>query len=149
MRSSLIILLCVTILATGAAVAHGGEARLTRPVVPGGLTSRGVPQTMWFQGLVCDVSTGEPLDTTCDIATEIYDSLSDGTSLWGPEAHNAVPVTVGWFSIELGSVESPLPSFDAPPYYLELTIDGETLSPRQKLASVPASLRAARADEGG
>jgi len=40
-----------------------------------------------------------------------------------------------------------LPDFHSPPYFLQLTIEGELLTPRQKLASVPTSFHARDADE--
>jgi hypothetical protein len=57
-----------------------------------------------------------------------------------------VVITEGWFNIELGSVVSPLPSFASPPYYLSLQVNGEYLTPRLKLASVPSALQSATSD---
>jgi hypothetical protein len=109
--------------------------------------SRAVPQTVWFQGFLADSASGEPITGQYDITAEIFEAAEEGTPLWGPETHTMTPVTDGWFNIELGLIEPPLPSFDSPPYYLQLTIGDETLEPRQKLASVPAALRASQADE--
>lgn len=63
----------------------------------------------------------------------------------GPESHAAAPIVEGWFNIELGKTVA-LPAFSSPPYYLQLTVNGEALSPRLKLASVPSSLRAQTAE---
>ncbi len=97
---------------------------------------RGITETIWFQGFLADVDTGDPIDGTVTVEAEIFDASTGGTSLWGSESHSGVVVVEGWFNIELGSIES-LPGFDAPPYYLELTVDGELMDSRQKLASVP------------
>ena len=97
--------------------------------------------TVWFQGYLADSVTGDPLTGTYDVAAAIYTLESGGTPAWGPETHTAAQVTEGWFHIELGSIVAPLPDFSSPPYYLELTVNGEVMSPRQKLASVPAAIR--------
>ena len=109
---------------------------------------RSVPGTVWFQGYLAEVSTGDPVSGQVDITAQLFDQAEDGSSLWGPETHESVVVSNGWFQIELGSVVAPLPSFDTPPYYLELTVAGEALAPRQKLGSVPTALRADATDEG-
>jgi hypothetical protein len=109
---------------------------------------RSIETTVWFQGFLADYSTGEPVDNeTYEIVANIYSAASGGVWHWGPETHGAVPISDGWFSIELGSVIGGLPAFDDPPYYLDLTIDGETLDPRLKLASVPSAFQSAAADE--
>lgn len=108
--------------------------------------SRDIQETIWFQGFVADATSGEPINATYTVIAEILDSSLDGSSVWGPETHNTTLITDGWFNIELGSIASPLPSFDDPPYFLELTIDGEVLGPRLKLASVPSAFRASSSD---
>lgn len=121
---------------------------LRTPTLPQEHVSRAVEPTVWFQGFLADSVTGDPVDASFDVVAEIFDASEGGGSVWGPETHAAVSVVDGWFNIELGSIQSPLPTFDAPPYYLELTVNGETLEPRQKLASVPSALRASSADDG-
>lgn len=108
---------------------------------------RDVSQTVWYQGFLADVDTGEPVNTSLAVVASIYDQAIGGTMLWGTESHMGTVVTEGWFNIELGYAV-PLIGFMDPPYYLELTIGGELLEPRQKLASVPMSLRSAAADSG-
>jgi len=107
--------------------------------------SRDVPATVWYQGFLADVTTGEPIEGTVDIIARLYTTPVGGTALWGPENHIGVPVAEGWFNIELGSV-TPLPNFYGSSYYLDLRVEGEVLSSRMKLASVPAALHAASAD---
>jgi hypothetical protein len=113
----------------------GGDAAL----------SRDVAQTVWYQGFIADVLTGEPVNATYDITVSLYDSDSGGTQIWGAETHADVVIAEGWFNIELGSTAT-LPAFDDPPYYLQLTVNGEVMSPRQKLASVPSALRSGETD---
>ncbi len=106
---------------------------------------RDVSPTVWYQGFLADVDTGDPVNGSVTVVASIYDLLAGGTMLWGTETHAGTVVTEGWFNIELGSSVS-LIAFDDPPYYLELTIAGELLEPRQKLASVPMALQSARSD---
>jgi hypothetical protein len=58
-----------------------------------------------------------------------------------------VEVVEGLFNLYLGSIQ-PIPEsvFMGDPMWLELNVEGETLSPRQKLVSVPYVYRAANAD---
>ncbi len=108
---------------------------------------RDVAGTVWYQGFLADVDTGDPVNGPLAVVAAIYDQAAGGTMLWGTETHAGTVVTEGWFNIELGST-LPLIAFMAPPYYLELTVAGELLEPRQKLASVPMALRSAAADSG-
>ncbi len=101
--------------------------------------------TVWFQGYLADSVTGDPLTGTYDVVAAIYTLESGGAPVWGPEAHTATQVLEGRFHIELGSIVTPFLTFSLPPYYLDLTVNGETLSPRQKLASVPTAISTARA----
>jgi len=106
-------------------------------------SSRDVQPTVWFQGFLADAVTGDPINApSYFISAEMYDSESGGSLLWGPETHSGVVVTEGWFHIELGGAPEPvdLPDFTTAPYWLQLTIQGETLIPRQKLASTPSAL---------
>jgi len=109
--------------------------------------SRDVAHTIWYQGFLADVDTGDPINGSVTVVASIYDQLAGGTMLWGTETHAGTVVAEGWFHIELGSSQ-PLIAFMDPPYYLELTVAGEPLEPRQKLASVPMALRSAAADSG-
>ncbi len=115
-------------------------------VAPG--TDRDVAETVWFQGFLADEVSGDPVNDVYMIEARLYDAAMGGNTHWGPETHGAVTITEGWFSIELGSIVSPLPDFDNPPYYLRLIINGEILAPRLKLASVPSALQSHEADEG-
>jgi hypothetical protein len=141
--------LAVVVIA-GLALAGPAPARsvtLERPSVLGeGQPPRAVEMTVWFQGFLADATSGEPVNATYDIVASIYSTAGGGTPLWGPETHGSVTITEGWFNIELGSVIGGLPDFDNPPYYLDLTVNAETLDPRLKLASVPSAFRAAGAD---
>ena len=117
-------------------------------VLEGSDAPRDIQETIWFQGFVGDAGTGEPVNATYTVTARMYDAEVGGASVWGPETHVATVITDGWFNIELGNVIGGLPAFDTPPYYLQLTIDGELLSPRLKLASVPSAFQSLGADNG-
>jgi len=110
--------------------------------------SRDIQETIWFQGFVADPGTGDPINATYTVTARMYDAEFGGASVWGPESHVATVIVDGWFNIELGAVVGGLPAFDTPPYYLQLTIGGETLEPRLKLASVPSAFQSLGADNG-
>jgi hypothetical protein len=107
---------------------------------------RSTATTVWFQGFLADEATGDPINASYNIVARIYNAAGGGTLLWGPETHASVVITEGWFNIELGSIVSPLPTFASPPYYLSLQVNGEYLTPRLKLASVPSALQSAKSD---
>jgi len=109
--------------------------------------AREVPPVMWYQGYLAGKPSEEPIDGTVGIEASIFSQESGGSPIWGPEVHADTDVASGWFVLELGATAA-LPSFDAPPYYLELMIDGEFLTPRMKLGSVPAAFHATSAVEG-
>jgi hypothetical protein len=129
------------------AVTPSASRELRNGTLAGEEPGRGIASTVWFQGFITDPGTGEPVTAAHDIVAEIFDDEEAGTSIWGPETHLTTSIVDGWFSVELGSVLETLPTFDSPPYYLELTVGGEVLSPRLKLASVPSALRAGAAEE--
>lgn len=114
--------------------------------IPG--PGRDIQETVWFQGYLAHDTTGEPVDATYTVTASIYDADVAGASVWGPESHVGTGISGGWFNIELGNVIGGLPAFDTPPYYLELTINGEIMSPRLKLASVPSAFQSLGADNG-
>ncbi len=132
-------LLCAALVLVPVASRDGGSALATSRVAA--LERRDIAETIWFQGFLADVDTGEPVDAAVSVVAEMYDASTGGGSMWGPEEHVGVVVSEGWFHIELGSLEG-LPEFTSPPYFLELTIDGETMDTRQKLASVPTAFNA-------
>jgi len=139
--------LCLAVLLTSLAGPAAPSDRLALRATEAGFHDRDVPQTVWFQGFLADAVTSEPVNATYEIIAEIHQQDAGGSPIWGPETHADTPIVEGWFNIELGAHVAPLPAFDDPPYYLELTVNGEVLSPRQKLASAPTALLASAAHE--
>ncbi|MCP4540825.1 MAG: hypothetical protein GY832_27115, partial [Chloroflexi bacterium] len=58
--------------------------------------------TINYQGRLAD-NGGTPLDGTYGMSFALWDAATGGSIVWGPEAHPAVPVSEGLFSVGLGS----------------------------------------------
>ena len=86
-----------------------------------------------IQGRLTDAS-GNPLTGTYNFNFSIYDSPSGGSLLWS-QAKQVQVGENGIFSTEIGPINLP---FDKP-YYLEISINDEKLSPRYNLTSAPYS----------
>jgi len=91
-----------------------------------------------LQGRLSD-PTGKPLDGTFSVKFEIFASAAEGasgTGLWS-EAQR-VTVTKGLFGVNLGTVTPLNLAFDKP-YWVEVSIGAEKLTPRYPLTSAPYS----------
>jgi len=102
-----------------------------------------------YQGRLAD-SGGTPLDGTYGMTFALYDASTGGSLIWGPESHAAVPVSEGLFSVGLGSQTSggiPTSAWNGD-RYLEITVGGETLSPRELIRSVPIAGMALTVPDG-
>lgn len=99
-----------------------------------------VPRAMSFQGILKD-SGGDPVaDSVYDVTFRIYDAESGGTSEWS----EVLPCTTsaGYFTALFDNVNIP---FDED-YWVELEVDGEILTPRQKITMVGYSARSDTSD---
>jgi hypothetical protein len=140
LRGAVAAALVIAAVLTLPAATLAGSLELHDGVVGTPPPMRDIQETIWFQGYLADGVSGDPVNATYAVEARIYAVEVAGSPIWGPETHGATQINDGWFSVELGSVVSPLPDFQSPPYYLQLTIDGEILEPRLKLASVPTAL---------
>ncbi len=105
--------------------------------------------TVNYQGRLAD-SGGNPLDGTYGMSFSLWDASTGGSLVWGPEGHAAVPVSDGLFSVGLGSQTSggiPTSAWNGD-RYLEITVGGETLSPRELIRSVPIAGMALTVPDG-
>ena len=105
--------------------------------------------TVNYQGRLADAA-GNPLDGTYGMSFSLWDAPSGGTVVWGPESHPAVPVSGGLFSVGLGSQTSggiPTTVWDGD-RYLEITVGGETMTPRELIRSVPIAGMALTVPDG-
>jgi hypothetical protein len=104
--------------------------------------------TVNYQGRRAD-SSGNPLSGTITFQFALYDSDTGGNRLWGPETPPNVPVSAGLFSVRQGSQTTggtPDNLFSGGDVWLETIIEGETLSPREKLTAVPYAIRSSQSD---
>jgi len=95
-----------------------------------------VPNHINFQGTLTD-SGGNGVTGTRSLQFHLYADSVGGTALWN-ETHSSVTVTDGLFHVSLGSTQSfPDTLFNGQDLWLETTVGSETLSPREKVATVP------------
>ena len=98
-----------------------------------------VPHQMTYQGKLTNY-TGIAINGTHNITFVIFGSEMGTDSLWA-ENHPSVDVQHGLFSVILGETAPLNLPFDVP-YYLEIRVDGTTLSPRAKLTTSPYAMYA-------
>jgi len=134
--SALILILSATIGLTTANAEIGSAPARQVSSVPGRLT---------YQGHLLDAA-GEPvLDGSYVMTFSLWDAAGGGSQLWGPESHS-VDVSDGFFSVLLGeNVALDASTFGADTY-IEIAVGGETLAPRQPLASVAFAFLSGEAD---
>jgi hypothetical protein len=104
--------------------------------------AQGVPTTVSFAANLKD-ATG-PVTGQHTFLFSLYDGLTGGTQVWS-ENHSGVQVNQGFVSIALGtgSGTALTPTiFNGAALFLEVTLDGQLLSPRTAIQSVPYALRA-------
>ena len=126
--------LCALLLATGPALAQ---------------TS--VPPQLAYEGRLAALDGGAPITGTHSIKFAIWPSPTPGSGS-PPWSDTLSPMVVnGLYSVTLGTTSGdPFPPtlFDGSVLYLELTVDGDTLAPRQPIGSVPYAILAG-AVQGG
>lgn len=97
------------------------------------LNPSAVPTTMNYQGLLEDESG--PASGTKSMIFSLYDTEAGGTALW-TETQSVDVGDNGLFSVTLGEV-TPIDGLDfTETYYLEVGVEGETMTPREALSSV-------------
>lgn len=101
------------------------------------------PALINYQGRLVD-SAGNPVTTTTSANLKLFLQEADGGSVWEQTIAN-VEVANGLYAFEFGdaALAGVLTNESC---WLELTLNGETFSPRQRLVSVPYALRADVAD---
>jgi hypothetical protein len=107
------------------------------------LSFAGIPKMINYQGMLTD-NSGTPLNGSYNIGFKIYNAESGGTERW-EETQSGVSVTNGLFNVILGSV-TPINLDFSEIYWLDITVDGETMPTRLKFNSVGYAYRAQNAD---
>ena len=107
------------------------------------LAAAQVPTKMGYQGRLMRAD-GTPETGVVQVVFRLYDAVIDGNVLW--QETQDVALTQGFYSTFLGEVE-PLSGdlFDGGPVYLEMTVAGQLLEPRQEIASVGYAFKAGTA----
>ncbi len=111
-----------------------------------------VPGTVAFTARLVDDKSAEAKTGTHDVLFTLFDAQDAGHSVW-TETHSVTIADDGLVFVELGDT-TPLDGhvFDGTDRFLEITVDGATMSPRIALDSVPYAVRstaAANADAIG
>src|SRR3989344_5683842 len=101
------------------------------------------PGLLNFQGRLTD-NSNNPRTGSFNMQFRIT-SGSDGTGQLWSETQNSIPVSNGIFSVNVGA-STPIPDtvFNTDTAYLEVTVAGEVLLPRQRLLSASYAFNAAR-----
>ena len=100
-----------------------------------------IPGTISYQGKLTDAE-GLLIDGQRDITFTLFTESSGGGSVW-TEPHSDVSVTNGLFNVMLGSTNDLTDVFrEKDQLFLEISVEGEPLDPRQKMASTGYALQA-------
>jgi len=99
-----------------------------------------VPKTLNFQGRLTDADQN-PLEGAYSATFSIYNTFTGGSPLWTET--QSVSVADGIYSCILGEGTPLNLSFDEA-CYLEVSVSGQVLSPRQKLSATPYALNSER-----
>lgn len=98
------------------------------------------PQTFRYQGRV--LQNGALVSGSLNITFKLYDTLNGGSALYTDSG--LVTVADGLYSTLIGDDASSsgdlADALGNPEVYLEITIEGETLSPRERIVSVPYAM---------
>lgn len=107
------------------------------PFIPAGL-SAGAPLKISFQGRLDE--GGQPAEGSKNFVFKLYDALSGGTLVW-TGASQPVALANGVFSAVLSAGTPALSTAAfAGARYMEITVDGVPLSPRQEMVSAPYAM---------
>ncbi len=108
-----------------------------------------VPGSVTFNARLTD-SGGAPITGSHSLGFALYPQASGGAAAWTESQAGATFSTEGLVYAELGSV-TPLTAsaLDGSKLYLEVTVDGTTMTPRLAVVSVPYAIRASVAATAG
>ena len=112
----------------------------------GGQAFADVPVSMTHQGRLLD-DDGAAKTGDVDLEFALYDAADDGTILWSDNI-STVLNDQGVYSVTLGDEAQPIDSelLQDGEVYLALTVDGDEMSPRMELTSVPFASLASTAE---
>ncbi|MCA9999291.1 MAG: hypothetical protein KDE56_26195, partial [Anaerolineales bacterium] len=103
-----------------------------------------------YQGILRDASGTPITNAAMPMTFRLYSTSTGGTACW-TEAYtggNAITVENGQFHVLLGQITTIDLACLTGDAYLELTINGETLTPREQLANVAFAVEAKTVEAG-
>lgn len=100
-----------------------------------------------YQGQISD-NNGVPLNTTVSMKFELFKTLTDGSACGAWAETHSIAVSEGIFSVELGRVAAIPDSCLVDDVYLQLTVNGEALSPRESASMVANTMPAGASTRG-
>lgn len=104
-----------------------------------------VPTTVSFTGRILDSSSTEPISGPVSLNFKLYDALTGGTVVW--EEDQSATAEDGMVYLALGRVKALDGTvFNGRALWLELTVNGDTMAPREAIQAVPYAIRAVSAD---
>src|SRR5688572_7478686 len=109
------------------------------------LVAAAVPSLINFQGRLTNLS-GAALSGSHSVTFTLWNVASGGGAPLFTEVQTVTADSDGIYNVYIGSTTALRNIFNQD-LWLELTVDGETLSPRYRLTSSPYSLRAAIAND--
>lgn len=112
------------------------------------LFAQGAPMLMSYQGRLTDAA-GNPVTNTSPGVPMSFRILDGASSPVWTESYAGVPVDRGLFTVTLGSQSALSPSvFGDQVRWLEVTIDGQTLSPNVRITSAAYVINGAAGPTG-
>lgn len=108
-----------------------------------------VPSRLGYHGRLFD-GAGAPITGSRDIRTALFTTDTQGTAVF-TELHTGVTIADGYYTVHLGDATTggvPASIFTGAELFLELTVGGETLSPRQRITSVAHAFNARNVSGG-
>ncbi len=113
---------------------------LAAVIIP--VSAYAIPQQINFQGRLTSFE-GSPITTSTSVTFNLYNASSGGSPLWSTST-SVTPDKNGAFSVLLSCDSSNFD--DVNNRWLEVVVNGQTLTPRQQFASVPFAYRAITAE---
>lgn len=93
-----------------------------------------------YQGQL--TQAGSPMNGTVSLSVRLFDAASGGTLVGAVQTLSSVPVSDGLFTIVLNDVgQFGANAFDGSARWLEITVNGTALSPRQAVTAAPYALK--------
>jgi hypothetical protein len=115
--------------------------------IAAGVCHAQVPQKMNYQVMLTDAANQPLASQSVQLVFRIYTLSAGGSQLWN-ETQNVTTNSIGVVSVILGSV-TPLTVDFSTSRWLQVEVNGETMTPRRELVAAPYARQAHNADNLG